>query len=172
MTRKRGCLEGMQPISNEELQSWVERVSIEHFDLPFRHQAVFNPRLRATGGRYFLKSHHIEINPHQMTAYGRAEVESIIKHELCHYHLHLSGKGYKHRDEDFKRLLAKVGGSRHCRPLPGRENARPLPFRYKLLCHNCGQQYLRKRKLDPARYRCGKCSGCLQLLSLDAVIQS
>lgn len=162
----------MQPMSNEELQSWVERISIDYFGVPFRHRAVFNSRLSATGGRYFLKSHDIEINPHQLAAYGHAEVESIIKHELCHYHLHLSGRGYKHRDEDFKRLLARVGGSRHCRALPGREKAKKLPFRYKLLCRSCGQEYLRKRKMDPSRYRCGKCSGRLQLLRLDAVTQS
>lgn len=37
-------------------------------------------------------------------------MERIIKHELCHYHLHLRGMGYKHRDADFKTLLAQVGG--------------------------------------------------------------
>ena len=46
------------------------------------------------------------------------ELIRIIKHELCHYHLHLEGKGYKHRDQDFKELLQKVGASRFCSPLP------------------------------------------------------
>ena len=36
------------------------------------------------------------------------ELISIIKHELCHYHLHQEGKGYKHRDQDFKDLLKKL----------------------------------------------------------------
>ncbi len=35
----------------------------------------------------------------------------IIKHELCHYHLHRLGLGYQHKDRDFKTLLQKVGGS-------------------------------------------------------------
>ena len=39
------------------------------------------------------------------------ELIGIIKHELCHYHLHLEGKGYQHRDKDFKELLKKVGGT-------------------------------------------------------------
>ncbi len=37
----------------------------------------------------------------------------IIKHELTHYHLHLLGLGYRHRDRNFKILLKKVGGSRY-----------------------------------------------------------
>lgn len=80
----------MDVMSNEELQAWVERISEESFGLPFRHRATFNRRLSTTGGRYFMKSHHIEINPHQLEANGREEVEKIIKHELCHYHLHLT----------------------------------------------------------------------------------
>jgi SprT-like protein len=148
-------------MDNQELQIWVERVSIQYFGLPFRHRAVFNPRLRTTGGRYFTKTHHIEISPHQLEVYGPEETEAIIKHELCHYHLHLQGKGYKHRDADFKALLAKVGGSRHCRPLPGA--ARTLPIRYLLVCRDCGQTYPRKRKVDPRKYVCGRCRGKLRL---------
>ena len=41
-------------MTNEELQTWVEQLSLEHFEWPFRHRAVFNARLRTTGGRYFL----------------------------------------------------------------------------------------------------------------------
>ena len=84
------------------LQVWVERVSLQDFGLPFRHQATFNSRLTSTGGRYFTKTHHIEISPHQLENYGTEETEKIIKHELCHYHLHLLKRGYQHRDEDFK----------------------------------------------------------------------
>ena len=100
--------------SNEELQRWIEQISIRDFGKPFRHQARWNARLSTTGGRYLLRSHHIEINPKQLEVNGAEEVEKIIKHELCHYHLHLEGKGYQHRDADFKQLLAQVGGSRLC----------------------------------------------------------
>ncbi|WP_410513843.1 SprT family protein [Paenibacillus sp. BR2-3] len=154
-------------MSNEELQLWIEQVSRESFGVPFRHKASFNSRLKTTGGRYFMKSHNIEINPEQLNTFGREETERIIKHELCHYHLHLARRGYKHRDSDFKNLLAQVGGSRYCQTLPGAKARKPLPYRYKLVCTACAEEYLRKRKVDPKRYRCGKCAGKLQLRTLE-----
>ncbi|AZK48331.1 SprT family protein [Paenibacillus lentus] len=154
-------------MNDEQLQSWVEEISLHSFGLPFRHKARFNRRLKSTGGRYFMNSHHIEINPAQLTAFGKEEVEKIIKHELCHYHLHIAGKGYRHRDPDFKALLKQVGGSRYCQSLPGRQGRRPLPFRYMLKCTSCGMEYLRKRRVDLKRYRCGKCAGTLQLFSYE-----
>lgn len=162
-------------MSNEELQAWVEKISLESFRVPFRHQATFNRRLSSTGGRYFMKSHNIEINPHQLATNGKEEVEKIIKHELCHYHLHIAGRGYRHRDADFKSLLQAVGGSRFCKSLPKGQAAgrrQPEPYRYKLRCSVCGTEYLRKRKMNPARYRCGKCSGRLTLLKLDSPMKS
>ncbi len=162
----------MDVMSNEELQAWVERISEESFGLPFRHRATFNRRLSTTGGRYFMKSHHIEINPHQLEANGREEVEKIIKHELCHYHLHLTGRGYKHRDPDFKMLMQQVGGSRYCQSLPSARERKVQPYRYQLVCRQCGMVYLRKRKVDPRRYRCGKCAGNLRLNKLDSATKS
>ncbi|MUT67624.1 SprT family protein [Paenibacillus sp. NEAU-GSW1] len=156
-------------MSDDSLQQWVERVSLESFGLPFLHRATFNRRLKATGGRYFTKSHHIEISPHQLEVFGIEETEKIIKHELCHYHLHIRKRGYRHRDSDFKILLAKVGGSRYCQSLPERSERKPAPFRYKLVCHNCGTEYMRRRRLDPAKYACGKCRGKLFLKTLDLV---
>jgi len=154
-------------MNNEMLQSWVERISLQYFNLPFRHKATFNRRLRSTGGRYFTKSHDIEISPHQLEAYGAEETEKIIKHELCHYHLHLLKRGYRHRDADFKQLLIQVGGSRFCQALPGRENRISMPYKYKLVCRACGQEYMRKRRVDPAKYACGKCRGKLLIKMLD-----
>lgn len=115
-------------MTNEELQAWIERISMDSFGVPFRHEAVFNKRLTTTGGRYMLRSHRIEINPHQLAVYGADEVEKIIKHELCHYHLHIRGRGYKHRDPEFKQLLAQVGGSRYCQGLPGGKLADHSPI--------------------------------------------
>lgn len=153
-------------MNDEQLQAWVEEISLRSFGVPFRHQARFNGRLRTTGGRYFMKTHHIEINPGQLESYGRDEVEKIIKHELCHYHLHLSGRGYKHRDPEFKALLTQVDGSRYCQALPGQAKRRTLPYRYKLVCSSCGMEYRRKRRVDPVKYRCGKCRGILILHGL------
>ncbi|RED51800.1 SprT family protein [Cohnella lupini] len=151
-------------MTDQELQQWIERVSLAYFGRPFLHAASFNSRLRTTGGRYFTKSHNIEISPHQLAVYGPEETEAIIKHELCHYHLHLQRKGYQHRDADFKRLLVEVGATRHCRALPGA--ARSLPVRYILSCRSCGMSYPRKRRTDPRKYACGRCGGKLKLLEV------
>ena len=155
-------------MNNETLQAWVEKVSLRYFGLPFRHQATFNGRLTSTGGRYFTKTHNIEISPYQLETFGTEETEKIIKHELCHYHLHILKRGYRHRDADFKQLLAKVGGTRFCQSLPGRlEKRQAAPYKYKLVCRACGTEYLRKRKVDPHKYACGKCRGKLLLFTLD-----
>ncbi|MBB3108502.1 SprT-like protein [Paenibacillus phyllosphaerae] len=159
-------------MNDDMLQRWVEEVSLRDFGRPFRHKATFNGRLKATGGRYFTKSHNIEISPHQLAAYGEAETEKIIKHELCHYHLHILKMGYQHRDADFKNLLVKVGGSRYCQQLPERQQRKPAPYKYKLVCVSCKMEYLRKRKVDPRRYACGKCRGKLLIQALDLTKQS
>ncbi|WP_127579910.1 SprT family protein [Paenibacillus koleovorans] len=151
-------------MDDQQLQMWVERISLESFGRPFRHKAVWNARLRSTGGRYFMKSHNIDISSQQYERFGAEEVEKIIKHELCHYHLHLQRKGYKHADEDFKQLLKAVGGSRFCKSAAPRKA--PAPFRYKLACRACGMEYLRRRRMDPRKYSCGRCRGKLHLLEL------
>lgn len=158
-------------LTNTYLQQWIEQVSLRDFGTPFRHQARWNHRLSSTGGRYLLKSHDIEINPKQYVQNGAEEVERIIKHELCHYHLHLTKRGYKHQDADFKALLARVGGSRYCKSLPAFSKPRTEPYRYRLRCHSCGQQYLRKRKVDIRKYVCGKCRGKLRLERLPSETQ-
>ena len=108
-----------------------------------------------------LKTHNLEFNPKQYEAFGMEELTGIIKHELCHYHLHLAGKGYKHKDTDFKQLLRHVGGSRYCRSLePEKKRRQP---RYVLICKSCGMKYLRQRKIDVRKYVCGKCKGKLIL---------
>jgi len=151
-------------MNNQELQAWTELISMRDFGLPFLHQATFNSRLSSTGGRYFTKSHNIEISSRQMETYGTDEVERIIKHELCHYHLHIRKKGYQHRDADFKLLLQKVGGSRFCTAIPGA--ARTHPYKYKLECVSCSMAYFRKRKVNVRRYACGRCRSKLKLVEI------
>jgi SprT-like protein len=153
-------------MEDRELQQWVEHVSLTSFGRPFVHQARFNRRLRSTGGRYFTKSHDIEISWSQLETFGKEEVETIIKHELCHYHLHLLKMGYQHRDEDFKRLLKQVGGSRYCRSLP-QAASKKQPYRYRLECVDCRTEYYRKRKTDVSKFACGKCRGKLKSYPLD-----
>lgn len=155
----------VQPGDDTGLQQWVESVSLRWFKKPFRHQARFNFRLRTTGGRYRLADHGIEISPKHLDQLGPEVVEGIIRHELCHYHLHLQGKGYRHRDADFKRLLKEVDGLRYTPPLPGVARKR-RPYRYALRCLHCGRTAYRKKRMDPDRYRCGACKGPLELRTL------
>ena len=96
-------------MNNLALQSLTESIAIKYFGKAFKHEVYYNKRLRTTGGRYILSSHNIEINPKQYEMFGEKAVIDIIKHELCHYFLHLSGEGYQHRDKAFKILSAKVG---------------------------------------------------------------
>lgn len=151
----------MDSLDNKKLQELVEEISITFFQRPFRHQAYFNPRLRSTGGRYLLSNHNIEINKRYFELFGEKELIGIIKHELCHYHLHLEGKGYQHRDADFKYLLKEVGAPRFCTPLPDSKKRKASKRILVYICGDCSQVYKRKRAINTAKYVCGKCRGKL-----------
>lgn len=148
-------------MTDSELQQLVMTISQQDFHRPFRHRAYFNARLRTTGGRYQLASHDIDINPKMLTDFGEATLIGVIKHELCHYHLHLSHRGYQHRDLAFKQLLAQVGGSRYA---PAPKHPKVQPYRYLYKCQDCGQTYPRKRRMNTDRYRCGRCRGPLEFV--------
>ena len=90
------------------LTDYVKTVSIEDFGWEFKHQALWNKRLRTTGGRFFPKDGHLDFNLKLYEEHGLETFRKIVRHELCHYHLYFQGKGYKHVDRDFKDLLAKV----------------------------------------------------------------
>jgi SprT-like protein len=147
-------------LDNHSLQALVEELSLTYFKRPFKHLALFNSRLRTTGGRYLLRSHNIEINRKYYEAYGKEELVGIIKHELCHYHLHLEGKGYQHRDQDFKQLLSLVGAPRYCSPLEG--ETKKIQLLHQYICTVCNTSYNRKRKVNIIRFVCGKCRGKLK----------
>ena len=143
-------------MTNQQLQRLVETVSLASFSKPFRHRARFNSRLRSTGGRYYLKSHNIEINPKMLTDFSLANLIRVVKHELCHYHLTLVGESGRHDTRAFQRLLRAVGGSRYA----------PVPKRTRILvyqCQCCGRVYRRRRRLDVHRYVCSYCHGRLRL---------
>lgn len=137
-----------------ELQQLVEHLSLQYFNRPFLHRATFNARLKTTGGRYHLTTSNIDFNYKVYEKFGLDEMIGVIKHELCHYHLHRMGLGYKHKDKDFKQLLKKVGGSRYVQNMDD-NNKR------KYICMACHQLYYRKRKINIEKYRCGKCLGKL-----------
>ncbi|HET0630122.1 TPA: SprT family protein [Streptococcus pneumoniae] len=131
-----------------KLTDYVKQVSLEDFGRPFIHHVQWNRRLRSTGGRFFPKDGHLDFNP-------------IVRHELCHYHLYFQGKGYQHKDRDFKELLKAVDGLRFVPSLPN-SNSKPIKL-YR--CQSCQQTYQRKRRIDTRRYRCGLCRGKLLLIN-------
>ncbi|WP_048781624.1 SprT family protein [Streptococcus sp. 263_SSPC] len=143
-------------MNEHELQNLTEEISRTSFHREFTHKITYNKRLRSSGGRYLLKTGNIEINPLVEQNLGLEALIGVIKHELCHYHLHQTGGGYRHRDADFKRLLHQVGGSRFV------ERMKEPNFIYE--CTACHHRYPRMRKMNTNRYVCGKCRGKLILL--------
>lgn len=144
-------------LTNEIVQSMVELISDKEFNRKFKHQAALNPRLRTTGGRYHLGSHNLDFNPKVYERYGLEELINVIKHELCHYHLHIEGRGFQHRDADFKNLLKKTGGSRFVKPL---EDQKPENY-HQYECQTCHNLILRKRRINTRKYSC-RCGGKLK----------
>lgn len=151
-------------MTDEQAQKLVEELSIRYFNRPFLHKVYFNSRLKSTGGRYLLSSHDIELNKKLYDHFGMDELKGIILHELCHYHLHLLGMGYKHRDADFRNLLKRVGAPRFCSQIekPKKEKQQKVIHIYN--CVSCGQAYRRKRKMDVKKYCCSICKGKIEFL--------
>ncbi len=137
------------------LQQLCQKISNEYFHKEFRHQITYNTRLKSSGGRYILKTGNIEINPKVENILGKEVLIGVIKHELCHYHLHQEGKGYRHQDREFKMLLQQVGGHRFVE--------RMEPFRYVYFCKSCGTIFRRMRKINTNKFHCGRCHGSLML---------
>ena len=151
-------------MTDNQLQQLVEELSIQYFEVPFLHKAYFNSRLKTTGGRYLLSTHDIEINKKLYDHFGIDELKGIILHELCHYHLHIRGMGYKHRDKEFRELLKKVGAPRFCSTIEEKQNATPKRVTHMYICIRCRQLFRRKRKMDVRKYCCSKCSGEIMYL--------
>jgi len=141
-----------------ELHSLVMNISLRYFNKPYKGEVIFNARLRTTGGRYLPGKYLIELNPKYYLEASEAEFIGIIKHELCHYHLHNENKPFGHGDIEFKELLKRTGSPRFCQPLVSQWKE---PIIYK--CRKCSMIYPRKRKVNTKRYSCGKCRGKLEL---------
>ncbi len=152
-------------MNQKELQQLVEETSLTHFKKPFNHRAYFNTRLKTTGGRYHLVSHDLDFNPKVLEKLGEDTLIGIIKHELCHYHLHLEGKGSQHKDQDFKELLKEVEGLRFVPAMSEQKKAVRL-WKYK--CKKCGSVAQRQRRFNTAKYVCARCKGKFELIGRDA----
>lgn len=147
-------------MNQESLQELVETISLTYFNKPFSHTASFNTRLRTTGGRYHLKSHNLDFNPLVLEKLGEQTLIGIIKHELCHYHLHLEGKGSQHKDKAFKDLLVKVGGLRYVPSMKPQGKGSQL---WEYTCRTCGSKARRKRRFNTEKFVCAKCRGRFEL---------
>jgi SprT-like protein len=128
-------------MTQNELQVLVMQISKKYFGLPFKHIARFNTRLKTTGGRYLLASHDLEFN---FKMANLPEFEGIVKHEQ---------RGYQHKDLDFKKLLAQVGGSRFA---PSLKQGQTTRYFWLYCCEN-GHNIPRKRRFQEKNYRCGQC---------------
>lgn len=157
----KGCCKTMVLMNQTDLEKLVHHISLTYFHKPFIDEVRFNTRLRTTGGRYIPAKRLIELNPKYLLEMGQEEFHGIIKHELCHYHLHIEGKGYKHRDADFKKLLKETGSPRFCKQLP----SDIVTYKYLYECVACKMAYKRKRQVDVRKFRCGKCKGKIELTS-------
>lgn len=155
---------GESIVTDEQLSELVSSISMQIFKRKFHHKAYFNKRLRSTGGRYMLRTHMIEINPLVLEKHGMNELIGVIKHELCHYHLHIEGKGYKHRDADFRQLLKQTDSPRFCSTLVAPKNQKHTKL-YVYECAKCGLLYRRKIRVNTQKFKCGKCFGDLHLSS-------
>ncbi|MCM0599617.1 SprT family protein [Periweissella fabalis] len=149
-------------MTNEELQALVEVISLHHFNEPFLHHVTFNARLQTTGGRYRLQDHNIDINPKMLTEHDMVTLVGVIKHELVHYHLHLSGQPYQHGSPTFKQLLKQVGGLRFA----PRNAVNAKVYKYHYTCQKCAMDYYRQRQINLKKYVCGQCQGKLQLIAI------
>lgn len=145
----------LEELCNEELKKQIDLLSRKHFQKPFLDHACYNGRLRTTGGRYIPQKRTIEVNPKYVHEMPYNEVIGIIKHELCHYHLHIEGKPFGHRDRAFKELLTKTNAPRFCKPLPS--NVKNQTF-HIYACNKCKMTYKRKRRVNVERVRCGRCN--------------
>ena len=148
-------------MNNQELQRLTEKWSLQYFNRPFTHRIFFNPRLRTTGGRYHLTDGHIDINPLMYTEFDISNLKRVVLHELCHYHLHQTGRDYHHRSKDFRTLLAQVGGSRYA---PVTSKARPPKRHLFYQCQGCGVVIARQRHFNTHRYVCRRCGHHFKLI--------
>ncbi len=136
------------------LQVLVEQISLKYFNKHFEHQATFNRRLRTTGGRYHLNTHNLDFNPKVFESFDEEVLEGIIKHELCHYHLHIEGRGYRHGDRDFKELMDQVGALRFT---PSLEVEEEYLLRWEYECSGCQNKFYRKRRFNLKKFVCHSC---------------
>lgn len=149
-------------MTNDELQQLVETLSLADFVRPFQHQATFNRRLRTTGGRYVLQTHNLEINPLMIEEFNEATLIGVIKHELVHYHNHIQGLPYQHKDRYFQNELQRIAGLKYA-PATSKAKVRQQPKHLWVYTCKNGHEIYRQRRINELRYVCGICGAPIRL---------
>ena len=104
------------------------------------------------------------MNKKYLEQLGMDELMGIIKHELCHYHLHQEGRAISIEIRILKNYFIKVGGTEVLFTSSGNVGKKEEINRIiTYICIECKEVYKRKKKLDTNRYVCGHCSGKLIL---------
>lgn len=149
-------------MTNAELQQLVEKLSVADFGRPFQHQATVNRRLRTTGGRYVLQTHNLEINPLMIEEFNEDTLIGVIKHELVHYHNHIQGLPYQHKDRYFQSELQRIAGLKYA-PATSKAKARQQPKHLWVYTCKNGHEIYRQRRINELRYVCRACGAPIRL---------
>ena len=124
-------------MTQEELQQLVEEISLKasSFLSSTKQCSIHTYNWRA----YHLNDHHLDFNAKLFEESDEETIAGIIKHELCHYHLHLAGRGYQHKDMDFKYLL-KNRRVALCTSLDEETDKDGVLSMPRLFCHDLPQE--------------------------------
>jgi SprT-like protein len=91
----------------------VKHLAKELFNMEFNAPIEINGRLTRALGRYVSRRNRtavkLELAARLLTNYNDATIESVIKHELCHWYLCVTNKPFHDGDPTFEALLRKVG---------------------------------------------------------------
>lgn len=90
-----------------------------------------------------------------VSLYNTDDWEDTLRHEIAHA-VQFKRDGYSdHHGKRWQEVCLEVGAE------PKRCGHMEVPHKYKLVCNECGETYLRNKKMFG--YRCGKCKGSLNL---------
>lgn len=132
---------------------------------------VLNSRAKSRFGKCTLKNgwYEIEVSSILLDA-DDCTIETVILHELLHtcpgcMNHGTKWKYYAHRmNQKYGYKIARVNGYEQL-GLEAPENRESI--KYRIVCSQCGQEYLRKRNCRLVehvdKYRCGKCGGKLEI---------
>lgn len=121
-------------MDTQDLYQLANSLSLQFWQKPLTIKVVWNTRLRSSAGRYIYSKagpQRIEVSYQEYIDYGLAEVVNILKHELCHFHLHQQNKAFQDGSVVFKQECQRVGAQL---------TAKPRAVKYvQIFCSSCGQ---------------------------------